>query len=375
MNLAEPLNPRARDQRPSLPLRKQSLDSDRALLDDKDSVGFNAPSLKPISQCVHGKTDPDDAGKLIQSLKDAAKISNDCEHHFEPLSPVSKANFGRPRDSATRRSGAPHKGTRKADFLASLSKPSKTRPKGNIQSRASSGSRQRASKSSSVNRRFSSSSMKSNSDNEVRRWSHGNLPTITEFHKCSFREDKSSSERRKVSSCDDMKQRRRSSRTKQANKPCHRNASFDSMISQKSTSLLSPKTRKSIQNTVLDPSLFQYADLESCSPPSSKSEHGRMISWSDNDSPSTSKSAHGRTVSFAPLTEKGPSPRSAHGKPSCPVIAPSLLRASSGGNYVDEDEAFPTQPSSTRGVFDGAMEQADMPRLPIRKKSERSIGL
>ena len=271
----------------------------------------------------------------MQWLKDAPMtISDGCQHHFEPLSPVSDADaiLGRPRNSATRRSGAPHKGTKKADFLASLSKPNKPssqRPKDVIQPPVSSAGHsvrtQRAGKSASDRRSSSSSlSLKSSSNHEVRRWSLGQLPTITEYQKCSFRKEKGPPRQRKASSCDDLKQRRKSSRSKEDSKSSHRNATFESKPSQKSMSLLSPRTRKSIQNTVLDPSLFLVDNMESGAQSASKSAHSRLISWDDES--------------------------------------------------VDENEDIPTPPSSTRGVFEGAKE-ADVPRLPIRKKSERSIGL
>ena len=265
----------------------------------------------------------------MQLLEDAGKISDGWEHHFEPLSPVSRAFLSRPRNSASRRSGAPHKGTKKADFLASLStpsKPSNQRSTDVVTSPHLSLRAQRVADKSLSTRRSSSSSfsLKSNSNHEVRRWSHSHLPTITEYQKCSFRSDKNLSRQRKASSCEDFKQRRKSSRSKEGARPSHSNATFDKKTSQKSTSLLSPNTRKSIQYTILDPSLFQVDDLESHLRPLSKSAHSRIMS-SDDES-------------------------------------------------VDDEEAVPTAPDSTRGIFHGAME-ADMPRLPTRKKSERSIGL
>ena len=324
MNLSQTPIPRVRDELPSLPMRKRSLDADRALWDDEDNDAVDASSFKSTSQGLYGKRSSNEE-KLMQWLKDASMtISDGCQHHFESLSPISDADaiLGRPRNSATRRSGAPHKGTKKADFLASLSKPNKPsnqRPKDVIQPA------QRAGKSPSTRRTSSSSlSLKSSSNHEVRRWSLGQLPTITEYQKCSFRKEKGPPRQRKASSCDDLKQRRKSSRSKEDSKSSHRNATFESKPSQKSMSLLSPRARKSIQNTVLDPSLFLVDNVESGAQSASKSAHSRLISWDDES--------------------------------------------------VDENEDIPTPPSSTRGVFEGAKE-ADVPRLPIRKKSERSIGL
>jgi hypothetical protein len=386
--LEEPLNPSVRDELPSLPLRKQSLDPDKDFSDEDDG-DVSVSSLTPVGAGFYSKSRDSEEEKVIRVIKDARKIVEGEWCPLEPLTPISNARFGRPRDGATRRSGAPHKGTRKADYLSSLSKASSNSAIRSQSSVSGSSSQRPKSKScASASQRKSSREkghLKANSDHGVTRRSHGNLPTIEEFHKCSFREDKSQGpsgrSARKVSSCGDIKQHRKSSSSKQANRMSQRNATFDNKISRDGKSLFPTSTRSDIQNSILDPLLFEVDDepisySEGIQVSDTKTAQRRTNSSNKYASPVISKFVRGKNVSFESPAEQKFTSSSSHGRSSSTSIPPlypipSLRKqnsASSIANFVDEDEAFPPAPSSTRGVFDGLTE-SESPRLPTRKKS------